>query len=183
MRQTSGRENGNLLPTSNGVHDVDAGDAGLDHLLRIDTRVRVDGLPLDVQEVLGQDGRALVDGLAGTVEDAAQHVLRDRGTKNVSGELADGVLGVDARGALEHLTNIKKRKFQTDDLSCKIEHNNKYNVHTYLNDGLRTRDFQDLPRAFGSISKVQIDDFGELRELDIVQDDQRSVHTGNGLVI
>lgn len=44
--QTSSRENGNLLPTSNGVHCVDGRDTSLDHFLGIDTRAGVDGLTL-----------------------------------------------------------------------------------------------------------------------------------------
>lgn len=41
---------------------------GLDHFLRVDTGPGVDGLTLDVQEVLSQDGGTFVDGLAGSVE-------------------------------------------------------------------------------------------------------------------
>lgn len=44
VRQTGGREDRDLLATSDGVHDIDSGDTGLDHLLGIDTRPRVDGL-------------------------------------------------------------------------------------------------------------------------------------------
>jgi hypothetical protein len=46
---TVGREDGDLLATSNGVHDVDGGDASLNHLLRVDTRPRVDGLTLHTE--------------------------------------------------------------------------------------------------------------------------------------
>lgn len=35
VRQTSGREEGDLLPTGDGVHDVDGGDARLDHGLYV----------------------------------------------------------------------------------------------------------------------------------------------------
>lgn len=49
VRQTGGGEDGNLLTTSDGVHDVDGGNAGLDHLLGIDTRPWVDGLALKVR--------------------------------------------------------------------------------------------------------------------------------------
>lgn len=40
----------------------------LDHLLGVDTGPWVDGLSLDVQEVLGEDWGTLVNGLAGAVE-------------------------------------------------------------------------------------------------------------------
>jgi len=69
--QTGGGENGNLLTTSNGVHAVNGGQTSLNHFLRVDTGERVDGLTLDVQEVLGQDGGTLVDGLTGSVENTA----------------------------------------------------------------------------------------------------------------
>ena len=43
---TVGGEDRDLLATSNGVHDVNGGDAGLDHLLRIDPGPGVDRLAL-----------------------------------------------------------------------------------------------------------------------------------------
>jgi len=46
VRKTSGGEKGDLLATSDGVHDVDSRDAGLDHFFRILTLVRVDWLAL-----------------------------------------------------------------------------------------------------------------------------------------
>lgn len=36
VRKTGGRENGNFLATSDGVHGIDGGDAGGDHLLGVD---------------------------------------------------------------------------------------------------------------------------------------------------
>ncbi len=47
------------LPSGDGIHDVNGTDARLDHLLRIDTHERVDGLTVHVQKVLRQNGRTL----------------------------------------------------------------------------------------------------------------------------
>jgi hypothetical protein len=66
-------------------------------------QVRKRQLTHDVEEVLGQDLGALVDGLAGTVEHTTEHVLGHRGSENVTGELAGGVASIDARCALEDL--------------------------------------------------------------------------------
>ena len=46
MGETGGREEGNLLATGNGVHDIDGGDTGLDHLLRVVTLERINWLAL-----------------------------------------------------------------------------------------------------------------------------------------
>lgn len=108
---------------------------------------------LDIQEVLGQNWGTLVDGLTGAVEHTTQHVFGYGRTQNVTGELAHRVLGVDTRGAFEH-----------------------------LDDGLGTADFQHLTGADGAIVQAELDDFGKLRELDLIQDNQGTVHTGYGLI-
>eukprot|EP00050_Salpingoeca_kvevrii_P005899 m.286285 g.286285 ORF g.286285 m.286285 type:complete len:410 (+) comp11542_c0_seq1:188-1417(+) len=82
--KTGSREDGNLLTAGNAVHRVNGRDTGLDHLLGVDAAVGVDGLAVDVEEVVSKDTGALVDGLAGAVEDAAKHVLRDRRLENVT---------------------------------------------------------------------------------------------------
>ena len=46
VRETVGREDGDLLASSNRVHDVNGRDTGLNHFLGIDSRVRVNGLTL-----------------------------------------------------------------------------------------------------------------------------------------
>jgi hypothetical protein len=43
MRQTSSREDGDLLTTGDGVHGINGGDTSLDHFFRIDTGEGVDG--------------------------------------------------------------------------------------------------------------------------------------------
>ena len=42
--ETSSREDGNLLTAGNGVHGIDGRDTSLNHFLRVNTRVRIDGL-------------------------------------------------------------------------------------------------------------------------------------------
>mmetsp|Transcript_22306 Transcript_22306/g.53512 ORF Transcript_22306/g.53512 Transcript_22306/m.53512 type:complete len:283 (+) Transcript_22306:600-1448(+) len=94
--KTGGREKGDLLPARDRVHRVDRGNTGLDHLLGVDTRRRVDGHAHDVKVVLREHRGALVDGLPGAVEDAAKHVLRHRHAQHLARELHLGVLRVDA---------------------------------------------------------------------------------------
>jgi hypothetical protein len=43
VRQTSSREDGNLLTTSNGVHGINSGDTSLNHFFRIHAGEGVDG--------------------------------------------------------------------------------------------------------------------------------------------
>jgi len=52
VRQTSSREDGNLLATSNGVHGIDGGDTSLDHLLRVNAGEGVDRLACLTQKLL-----------------------------------------------------------------------------------------------------------------------------------
>ena len=49
MGETSGGEEGNLLTTSDGVHDIDGGDSSLDHLLGVVTLVRINWLALYIK--------------------------------------------------------------------------------------------------------------------------------------
>lgn len=56
------REEGDLLSSGDGGHAVDGRDAGLQHLLGVDPLAGVDGLSLDVEELLGEDWGTLVDG-------------------------------------------------------------------------------------------------------------------------
>merc|ERR1712224_612797 len=63
-RQTSCGEQGQLLAAHHRVHCVDSTDSQLDHLLRVDTRLRVHRGTVDIQELLSEHCRALVDRLA-----------------------------------------------------------------------------------------------------------------------
>lgn len=57
--QASSGKQGDLLPTRNRVHDVNGGNAGLDHLLGVGALSWVDGRAVDVQEVFRKDRRAV----------------------------------------------------------------------------------------------------------------------------
>ena len=66
------------------VHGIDGGDTGLNHFLGVDAGVRVDGLTLDIKEILSKHRRPVIDGLAGSVEHTAEHVLGHGGLENVT---------------------------------------------------------------------------------------------------
>ena len=74
--QTAGGEDGQLLPAHQRVQSVDRGNTGLDKLLRIVARCRVDGQAVDIPALRGQDRGTVVDGAAQTVKHAPQHILR-----------------------------------------------------------------------------------------------------------
>ena len=78
MRKTGGGEERNLLATGNGVHDIDSGDTGLNHFLRISTSVGVNGLTIDIEIVFGKNGRSVVDSNTRTVESTTQHFFRTK---------------------------------------------------------------------------------------------------------
>jgi hypothetical protein len=101
--QTGGRENGNLLTTSNGIHAINGRDTSLDHLTWVDTRVWVDGLTLNIQEILSKNGGTLIDGLSGAVENTTSHILGNGKSHNVTSELDTGILGIDTKSTLENL--------------------------------------------------------------------------------
>ena len=103
VRQTCSREDRNLLATCDGVHGVNGGDTGRNHLLGVQARVRVDRRAVDVQVVLRKHLGSLVDSSSAAVEDAAQHVLADAQLQAVARELDFGLLHVDAGRALEDL--------------------------------------------------------------------------------
>jgi hypothetical protein len=129
VRKTGSRENRNLLTTSDRVHRIDGRDTGLNHLLRVDTRVRVDGRAVDVEVLLSEDLGSFVDGVTGTVEDTAEHVFRDRQLHRGSGKLNVGSVDVDAGSSFEN-----------------------------LNDGLATGNFEDLSTTNGAIRKGEGND-------------------------
>ena len=105
MRKTSGRENGNLLATSDTVHGVNGRNTGLDHFFGVNSRVWIDGLTLNVEVLLGKDLGTLVDSLSGAVKNTTQHVLADRNLEGVPAKLHSSSLGINSRGALEDLVS------------------------------------------------------------------------------
>ncbi|KAI0564002.1 hypothetical protein FGB62_31g125 [Gracilaria domingensis] len=154
VRQAGGAEERDLLAARNGVHDIDGGDSGLNHLLGVGSGLRVDGGAGNVQVGLRDDGRAVVDGLARSVEDAAEHVPGHGRLHDFAGELDVGVAVVDAGGALED-----------------------------LDDGPFAVDLQHLAAALGAVAQGEGDDLGVARELDVVQHDERAVDGGHGAVV
>merc|ERR1719186_1779742 len=87
------------------IFSANGGDAGLNHLLGVDTGERIDGLALNVQVVLSHDGGSFVDRFSRSIENSSQHVLRHGRTENVAGELTCRPLRVDSRCSLENLNH------------------------------------------------------------------------------
>lgn len=103
MWQTSSREYGDFLSTSDGVHYIDGRNSSLYHFFRIDTGPRIYGLTLNVEEVLGHDVRTFIDRFAGAVKNSAQHFLCNWHFEDISAEFALGVFGIDAGRSFENL--------------------------------------------------------------------------------
>jgi len=152
--QSVRREQRDLLSSSNGVHHVDRRDTRLDHLLRVNSLIGVDGHTLDVQEVLSQDGWSVVNRHSRSIEGTTQHLVGDGHLEGGACELAMGVEVVDARGTLEDLDH------------CTF-----------------SLDFEDLALAGGAVGETHVDDLGVLGELDVVQDHQGSVDLDDCAVV
>jgi len=132
VRQTSSREERDLLTTSDGVHGINGGDTSLDHFLRVDTLVWVDRLSRDIEEILSEYAWSLVDRLSGSVENTAEHVLAHRQFHDIACEFASGVSSIDS--------------------GCSFEN---------LHDCLVLGNLENLSTTNGSITKSQVNDLGE----------------------
>ena len=163
VRETCGGEDGDLLAAGDGVHGVDSRNTSLDHLFGVNTRIRVNRTAyttrqhrlnttsnpktqrtVDVEIVLSEYFRSVVDRVTRTVEDAAQHVLRDGELHRGSGKLDVCSFDVDAGGAFED-----------------------------LHDRFVSLDFEDLPAALGAVGEGELHDLvvgGELRRAVSVRD-------------
>ena len=103
VRQARAGEDRQLLPAHERVESVDARNAGLDKLVGVVARRGVHRKAVDVAVLVGNDGRAAVDGLTHAVENAAQHVAR-HGELERMAQKADARIGeVDARRRFKQL--------------------------------------------------------------------------------
>mmetsp|Transcript_28453 Transcript_28453/g.78164 ORF Transcript_28453/g.78164 Transcript_28453/m.78164 type:complete len:354 (-) Transcript_28453:91-1152(-) len=151
--QTGGGENGNFLSAGNRVHDINGGNSRLDHGLGVIARTRINGLTIDIQIGFGQDFGSTVNDFSGSVKGSAEHFFRNSHFQNVAREFALGLAVIDTG-----------RSFKD------------------LHHGAASRYFQHLTLALGSIAQHQIHNLGVLGQLDIVQQHQGTVHSGNGPV-
>jgi len=94
VRQTGGREDGNLLTTGDRVHCVNGRDTRRNHLFGVDARIRVDGGTVDVEVIFGEHLWALVNGATRTVKDSTQHVFGHAELETVAGEFDFGLVRV-----------------------------------------------------------------------------------------
>lgn len=129
MGKTSGREEWDLLSTSDGVHDIDGGDTSLDHLLWVISLIWINRLSLDIEEVFSEDGRTMIDGNTLTIELATKHLGGDGHAEHVASELTVRVGVVDVGGTFEN-----------------------------LDDGALASDFEDLSLPGLSVSELDVDD-------------------------
>jgi hypothetical protein len=154
VRKTSRREEGNFLATGNGVHDINGGETSLNHLLGILTLVGVNRLTLDIEEILSEHWRSMINGNTRTVELATEHLSRDRHAEHIAGEFDVSLQVVNVGGSFENLNN-----------------------------GTFAGDFEDLTLAHLAVSESNVDDFGVFGELDIVKNDEGALDIENCAVV
>ena len=117
VRKTRSREERNLLSTSNRVHGINSRNTSLNHLLGISTSVGVDRLTINIQVVLSQHRRSVINSNTGSVEGTSKHFLRTIQSldflflflhshlHNISSELAVSAGVINSRSSLKHLDN------------------------------------------------------------------------------
>ncbi len=139
------REDGQLLPAHQGVQAVDGRDAGLDEVGGIVASEGIDGAAVDVQFLLRDDARALVDGTPQAVEDPAQDVLAHRQLQALAGEAHPGFRDVQAAGGLEGLQ--------------------QHHVVLHL---------QHVPQPHGAVGELHLHQLVVFRPLHPLQEDERT---------
>mmetsp|Transcript_13236 Transcript_13236/g.27456 ORF Transcript_13236/g.27456 Transcript_13236/m.27456 type:complete len:441 (-) Transcript_13236:62-1384(-) len=151
--QTGGGENGNLLSAGNRVHDINGGNARLNHGLGVITRTGIDGLSVNVQIGFGEYLGSLVNDFTTAIKGSTEHFFTDAHFQNITSKFTLGFAIVNAGRAFKDLDY-----------------------------GTRARHFQDLSLTQGAIAQLQIDNFRVFGQLDIIEKDERTIHTGNGAV-
>ena len=152
------------------------------------TRVGVDGRAVDVQVLLRQDLRALVDGTTRTIEDTTQHVLGHTELQAVAGELDFGLqplahasharrgtylLDIDARGTFKHLPNVSRTQTKRHSILLPEQRRGCLSPMSAVIQPCgcvsvcHTSRLQNLTRPLGAIGQRQRNDFVEPREFDL----------------
>lgn len=131
VRQTCCGEEGNLLAAGNRHVDIDGGNSGLDHLLRVGALARVDRLALDVQVVLGEDGEVLLvlwGGRKGGERKEAREIGRTRLSNEENERASRGTCGAARPGGRAPPRTLRCHPAQRTDqgLSGTIERSSKH---------------------------------------------------------
>jgi len=108
MWQTVGREQRNLLTSSNRSHAIDSRNTSLNHFLRINSGVWVDRLTIDVLEFLSEHWWTFINRSTRTIEDSSKHFLCNRHLQCFTSELAVSVQAVDTISSFENLFSRTK---------------------------------------------------------------------------
>jgi hypothetical protein len=172
VRKTRSREDGDLLTSSNRVHDVDRRDTSLDHLLGVDSRVGVDGHSWTTVESLV---RSRTSDQGREVEDMGRRAKEREGrrlTVDVEvvlgkdlGSLVDGITRSVEDSTLHVLRNgqLHGRSRELDVGRLDVDTRRALED---LDDGLLALDLEDLTSSLGAVGQSKGDDLvirGELR--------------------
>jgi len=154
MGKTIGREEGDLLSSSDGVHDINGRDTSLDHFLGVVSLIRVNRLSLDIKEIFSEYWGSMIDRDSGTIELATEHLNGDGHLQDITGELAMSVEVIDVGGTFEN-----------------------------LDDGSLAFNLEDLTLSHLSVSEFDVDDFGVFGELDVVKCDEGTLYIEDRAVV
>ena len=101
--QARAGEDGQLLPTDQGIQPVDGGDAGLDELVGVVPGGGVHGQAVDVPVFVGKNVGSAIDRLSHTVEDPAQHLPGHPQLQGMAQKTHLGLGQVDTGGGFKEL--------------------------------------------------------------------------------
>ena len=103
------------------------------------------GLTVDVDVLFSKDLGSLVDGVTRSVEDSTLHIFRNGELHAASRELDVGSLDIDTGGSFKD-----------------------------LDDSFPSGNFENLSTSSGAVRKGELDDLVVGRELDVVENDERT---------
>jgi len=107
MWQTICREQRNLLTSSNGSHAIDSRNTSLNHFLRVNSRVWINWLTIDVLEFLSEHWWTFINRSTRTIEHSSKHFLCNRHLQCFTSELAMSIQTVDTISSFENLCQNK----------------------------------------------------------------------------
>lgn len=96
---------------------------------------------LDIEELLGEYWRALIDWRSGTVEHSTEHFNTHGHAEDITREFTSSVQVINSCGAFENLDEEKQKDCKT------VE-----KIYAYLYDGLLSLDLEDLALSDGAVS-------------------------------
>lgn len=96
---------------------------------------------LDIEELLSEYGRSLIDWCTGTIEHSTKHFNAHGHAEDITREFTSSVQVINSCSAFENLEEVNKKE-------CEI----MSKIYAYLYDGLFSLDLENLALSHGTVS-------------------------------